>query len=242
EVLPPDSLSAKNRDDMYALLCGQFEGVTRAHFEADLAEKNRVVLLRSDAGAALRGFSTLHVSRRSAGGEELGVVYSGDTVVDARGGMGSSLSRIWIGAVNSVAREMGLDRLVWLLLTSGYRTYRFLPMYWLDFHPRYDVLAPEGIRDLMSELARQRFGDRFDEFAGVVRFEHPQVLKKELRGIPLHRIADPHVAFFATANPGHEAGDELVCLTELAESNLTPAGVRMWKAGERLFGQVPQGG
>ncbi len=42
------------------------------------------------------------------------------------------------------------------------------------------------------------------------------------------------MAFFARANPGHEGGDELVCLTSLDDDNLTPAGRRMLARGRRL--------
>jgi hypothetical protein len=45
--------------------------------------------------------------------------------------------------------------------------------------------------------------------------------------IDAQRLADPHVAYFQAANPGHARGDELACLAELALENLTPAGRRM---------------
>jgi hypothetical protein len=60
-----------------------------------------------------------------------------------------------------------------------------------------------------------------------------------LRGIPERRLRDEHVAFFAQRNPGHENGDELVCLTELEYENLTAAGKRMWDAGEKHFSVSP---
>ncbi len=66
-----------------------------------------------------------------------------------------------------------------------------------------------------------------------MRFGAPQILRGELHGIPPSRLADPHVGFFARRNPGHERGDELVCLVELSRDNLTPAGKRVWLAGER---------
>ncbi|MDJ0694121.1 hypothetical protein [Mastigocoleus sp. MO_188.B34] len=43
-------------------------------------------------------------------------------------------------------------------------------------------------------------------------------------------MTDPHIEFFDRMNPGHLNGDELVCLTEISETNLTPAGKRMWFA------------
>ena len=236
ELVERSKLGSDQRDAMYAILCGQFQGVSRDQFESDLSEKNWAVLLRAVQDERLRGFSTLHVQREDGlDGVEVGVVYSGDTVVDGGPGMGSSLSKAWIGAVNTLRRAEGFERLYWLLLTSGYRTYRFLPVYWSDFHPRHDAPMPPERRRLMETLAAARFGPLFDRGAGIVRFTRPQLLRDELRGIPEHRLADPHIAFFAHANPGHEGGDELVCLTELTEENLTSAGRRMWRGGDRLF-------
>jgi hypothetical protein len=40
------------------------------------------------------------------------------------------------------------------------------------------------------------------------------------------QLADPDVAFFLEANPGHAMGDELACLAEISERNLTPAALR----------------
>lgn len=239
ELVSRASLSASLREEMYAIMTAQFLGVTRQRFDADLLEKNWVILLRSEDGGVLRGFSTLHVYEERLGPDPIGVVYSGDTVVAPDAGMGSSLSKVWIGAVNTIRREMGLDRLFWLLLTSGYRTYRFLPMYWRDFHPRFDAEMPAATRESLAQLAASRFGACFDERAGIVRFPQPQVLAPGLRGVPAHRMSDPHIAFFARRNPAHEHGDELVCLTALAWSNLTKSGERMWRAGERLFGRDP---
>ena len=76
-------------------------------------------------------------------------------------------------------------------------------------------------------LARQRYGDRFDAASGIVRLEHPTPVLDGVADLTPHRLSDPHVAFFAAANPGHGAGDELACLTLIHPDNLTPAGQRM---------------
>ena len=80
---------------------------------------------------------------------------------------------------------------------------------------------------MASALARERFNGRYDEQAGVVRFPRPQRLREHLASIPDARRNDPHVQFFLERNPGHGAGDELVCLTRLSDDNLTAAGARM---------------
>ena len=65
---------------------------------------------------------------------------------------------------------------------------------------------------------------------GIVRFEQPQRLRGTLSGISPTRLEDRHVAFFAGANPGHADGDELACLAEISDANLTPAAWRMVRA------------
>jgi hypothetical protein len=225
-----EELSPEVEGEMYRLFDRHFEGVGHARFAADLAEKNWVLLL-SDEAERLMGFSTLLFYTVSWQGQPYSIVYSGDTIVDPAAWNSSVLSRSWIESVLRLHAEHGQGPLLWLLITSGFRTYRLLTLFWREFHPRYDRETPEATRRLVDHLARQRFGERYDAAAGVVRFAEPQRLREHLTGIPDKRREDPHVAFFARANPGFERGDELVCLAELSSANLTPAGRRMVAAG-----------
>lgn len=225
-------LGAGERRAMLALLGRHFAGVTPERFAADLEAKNWALLLEGEGGA-LAGFSTLHYGQAVVAGQPVSVVTSGDTIVDPSGWNGSVLAPAWITAVRSLHRAQPGRRLLWLLLTSGFRTYRFLPVFWRDFYPRHDRPTPPEAAAMIEALARQRYGRCYDRAAGIVRFDEPQVLRNGLGAIPPSRLDDPDVAFFARANPGHAAGDELVCLTELCEGNLTPAGRRAVRRGER---------
>lgn len=220
-----EALSEEERRAMLSLLDSHFHGVTPERFAADLAEKSWVLLLEDESG--LRGFSTLAIYETAGpDGEPLTVVYSGDTLMEKGAWTSTALPKSWIAAVRTLRERHPRGRLIWLLLTSGFRTYRFLPVFWRDFWPRHDATIPEEVRELRDHLARERFGDLYD--AGVVRFPEPQVLREGLDEVPEGRLRDPHVAFFLEGNPGWTRGDELVCVTELAEANLTPAGRRMW--------------
>ncbi len=86
---------------------------------------------------------------------------------------------------------------------------------------------PETVASLRDELARRKYGAAYDVGEGVVRFGAPQQLRGELAEVPEGRTRDAHVAYFLAANPAHAAGDELVCLTELSDENLTAAGRRV---------------
>jgi hypothetical protein len=223
-----ESLTAAERQAMLSLLCGHFRGVTPERFAADLAEKNWALLLEHERG--LRGFSTLQLYETTGlDGEPLTIVYSGDTIVERDAGATAALPKSWIAAVRALRERHPRGRLLWLLLTSGFRTYRFLPVFWRDFWPRWEAPMPPETRALRDHLAGEKFGPLYQAETGIVRFPQPQVLREGLDEIPAGRLGDPHVAFFLQANPGWRGGDELVCLAELAESNLTPAGRRMWR-------------
>lgn len=224
-VVPRRALSPATVATMHALLARHFAGVTAEIFARDLAEKNWVILLERQE--ELVGFSTLHVYETDFRGAPVSVVYSGDTIVAPEAWGSSALPRTWIGAVKQLRREFPRGRYFWLLLTSGFRTYRFLPVFWREFWPRTNAPFPADMRCLRDHLAQERFGAAFDAARGLVRFPAPQRLQPELALVPPGRGVDPHIAFFLDANPGHAAGDELVCLTELDDNNLTPAGRRM---------------
>lgn len=223
-----DALTAGEREAMQALLTRHFDGVTPAQFEADLAGKNWVLLLE-DPGppATLYGFTTLLLEEVEHAGEVVGLVYSGDTIVDPSAWTRSALSRAWIHAVLELGR--GLERarrLYWLLICSGFRTYRFLPVFYREFFPRHDAPTPPATQALMHALAARLFGEQYSPEDGVVRLAVPQVLRPHLLEVPPTRETNPHVRFFLERNPGHVRGDELVCLTEVSLENLTRAGQR----------------
>jgi hypothetical protein len=126
-----------------------------------------------------------------------------------------------------VPRGNGDGRLIWLLLTSGFRTYRFLPVFLREFYPRFGRQTPAEWDRMRLELATARFGSLYCPQRGVVRFAQPQRLRPELAEIPPGRALDPDVQFFLERNPGHVHGDELVCIASLDQDNLAPAGRRV---------------
>jgi hypothetical protein len=228
------NLRSDEREAMYALLSKHFEGVRRDVFDLDLERKNWVVLMEdeySDISAnTLRGFSTFLMYEIEFDGKIDSVVYSGDTIIDPSAWSSSVLSRTWISAVNMLRQEYTKGKLYWFLLCSGYRTYRFLPTFCREFYPHHDKSTPSHIEKFMQFLASDRFGRDYDNKTGVVRFPYPHTLQGELKGIPEERLKDAHIRFFDRKNPGHLHGDNLICLAEIGEDNLTQAGKRLWFA------------
>jgi hypothetical protein len=224
-------LTPDERAAMFALIESHFEGVRRDVFDRDLDEKDWV--LRIVREGALVGFSTLQAYSTTVAGRQVNVIYSGDTIVAPEAWGSPVLARGWIALVRALQGTAPNDPWYWLLLSSGFRTYRFLPVFWREFWPRHDATPDADTRTMMSALARERFNGCYDEGAGVVRFPRPQRLRAHLARIPEGRENDPHVQFFLEHNRGHAAGDELVCLTALSDDNLTAAGVRMVRGVSR---------
>lgn len=222
DVTPREGLSVTDRDQMFALLESFFTGVDRAVFEHDLEEKDWVVLLR-DAEGCVDGFSTL--MRMDVG--DVTVFFSGDTVV-ARHRWGTyDLPRFWAKHVFAVAATLAPRESYWFLISSGYRTYRYLPVFFREFYPSYDRPTPDGVRSLIDRIARAKFDGSYDPAAGVVRLATPAPLRAGISDPEERLDRDPHVRFFVEANPNHAAGDELACLVRVSPDNVTPAGQRM---------------
>jgi hypothetical protein len=221
EVLARGGLTPRDRDEMFALFATYYSA-NREAFDHDLDEKEWIILLRDERGQ-VDGFSTLmHFDV-----DDVTVFFSGDTVV-ARHRWGTyDLPRFWAKHVFAVAATLAPREVYWFLISSGYRTYRYLPVFFREFYPTHTRPTPAGVRSLINRIARAKFNGSYDAEAGVVRLATPAPLRAGISD-PQERIEqDPHVRFFVERNPNHAGGDELACLVRVAPDNVTPAGQRM---------------
>lgn len=226
EVRRVESLSSKERDAMFSLMTLYFSDVSRTIFERDLSEKEWCILLL-DARNRIKGFSTMALVRTVVDERPISAVYSGDTIVDRQYWGESVLSRIWSRHAFTLAAGIRDAPVYWFLVSSGYKTYRFLTTFFREFYPTRECSTPPETKRVMDALAHARFPGQYDPEAGVVYPESAAPLQPGVAEVTARRLTDPHVAFFVSANPGHARGDELVCLAELVPENLTPAGRRM---------------
>ncbi|CAN1213202.1 N-acetyltransferase domain-containing protein [Tumidithrix helvetica PCC 7403] len=228
-------LNLSDRQEMFELLTSYFKDVTWDVFQTDLNRKNWALLVKDETSSILKGFSTCYLLHTCFAGEAIDVVYSGDTIVDPSAWTSTILPRAWIASINFLHHQYcAQTKLYWLLICSGFRTYRFLPTFWKEFYPRYDGVTPACTAALIDHLAQVYYGDFYQPATGIVRFPHPQILQDSLIEIPKGRQSNSHIRFFEANNPGYRQGDELVCLTEVRYDNLTRAGQRMWQAQSLL--------
>ena len=235
--MPRARVTPSDREDMYQLLEAYFQNTSVQQFAHDLAEKDTVILLRDPEDARVVGFSTLMKIEIAIENRNVVGFFSGDTII-AREHWGSSqLARLWVTTVFREADRIRQDSpdtlFYWFLISAGYKTFRYLPTFFVAYAP-HPVLQPSPFdRQVVHTLAAKKFGDDYHADAGIVRFRRANPLRPGVAEVTERRLRDPLVEFFIRKNPGHRQGDELACLVPIFRSNLTPAGLRMLKAGSQ---------
>jgi hypothetical protein len=222
-----------DRDAMFSLMDDHFEDMQRSRFERDLCDKNWVVLVKDQSNVV--GFTTIRLSITQLFSGDALVIYSGDTLVNPKYRMATNFVRGWFASMHQLKQLYPELPLYWFLLCSGFRTYRFMPVYWKTFYPRHDLPTPPEWKNNMDYLAETQFGTEYNKRTGIVKLLHPQVLRESIRDIPEGRADNRNVRFFAHHNPGHALGDELVCLTQICRDNLTRVGQRFWDSPDLSF-------
>ncbi|MEX2138994.1 MAG: hypothetical protein WD894_07015 [Pirellulales bacterium] len=226
-LTPLDELNASRRKEMFALYARHYDGVTFGQFEEDLAAKQWVIEVIDPADGSLRGFSTQCVLNVSVAGRVVRALFSGDTIVDREFWGDPALSHVWGHLALSLIDKYHDEPLYWYLISKGYRTYRFLPVFFHEFYPRHDVPTPPAEAAVLHALGRSKFGDTYDDSKGIIRPRNPCQLRDGLGEITAARMRDPHVRFFLDSNPAHALGDELCCLAPLSRENFTAAAWRV---------------
>lgn len=232
-LFPQCELTPERSLEMLELFQTHFVGVEPDQFRLDMNRKDWIINLEDDQGN-LVGFSSVLVRTLSFRGQDQGVLYSGDTIMDPRAWRSSILAKTWGHTVFHLKAKLNHIPLWWVLLSSGFRTYRFLPVFFRDYWPCLDQPPPPGRVELAHRLASDQYGGAFLPEEGLVRFSKPHVLRPHLNHHLKTRIKDPHVAFFIENNPQHHLGDELLCLTEVSQNNLRPAAHRILESASVL--------
>ena len=125
-VRPVASLTAADRDAMWAVFSRYYAAVDRARFDADLSAKDDVLLLRDTGDGSLQGFSTIEVYSRRVDGRPFVAVYSGDTVVEEAYWGQTALQRTFFTYLMKTKLRNPTRPVYWYLISKGYKTYLLL--------------------------------------------------------------------------------------------------------------------
>jgi len=227
-LIPTSELTSRERRQMFDLMDRHYTNVHRETFDADLAEKQWIIGIYERPTGRLCGFSTQMLVDATIGGRTIKALFSGDTIIDRQHWGNQALSRAWGRFALSLVDEYPQSELYWYLISQGYKTYRFLPLFFYEFYPRVDVPTPDWARRVIDAFGRRKFPQEYEENAGVVRASANQYrLRDGVADVTPQRRRDPHVRFFVERNPGHARGDELCCIAPLTRENFAAAAFRV---------------
>ena len=217
-IVEPRGLTGPQHEQMYLLFAAHYARVSRQGFERDLASKTWVILLLDEL-EVIRGFSTQETYLFTLGGRDQHILFSGDTIIEPACWGSQELVRGWCTVAARLLSAAGDTPCYWFLISKGYRTYLYLPLFFLRYHPHHQGIGAE-LKPLLDAVAKAKFTDAYDSVSGLIRFgeAHGQ-LAETLAEIPSKREDDPAVSFFLLRNPDFAQGVELACLAPITLAN-----------------------
>jgi hypothetical protein len=228
QVVRLNDITDVEREEMFLLLETYYANVDRSSFQSDLDEKHWVILLKDPLLGVVRGFSTQMLLHVEVGTRMVRALFSGDTIVRREYWARNPLAHVWGNFALALIDEHRAGPLVWFLTTKGYKTYRFLPLFFHEFYPRHDQITPTREAEMIDALARHKYPTGYDAASGVLRWGDSGCrLREGVAEVDHGRMRDPHIRYFTQLNPGHERGDELCCIAPLTRENFTPAAYRV---------------
>jgi len=231
ETVPLSEVAAPLVDQLYELYAGHYDHTDRDRFESDLSEKHWVILLRDIVGRQVVGFSTQMEMRVLVDSIPVRALFSGDTIIHPNYWGDQVLVRAWCRLAGGLKAQAKDELFYWFLISKGYRTYLYLPLFFKSFFPNYETPAPLFEQKLMWVLGDKKYPRLFNPINGLV--EHGNIhdrLSPDLDKT-LHRLSNPHVAFFVETNPLYQQGSELLCVAELSADNMRSIARREFESG-----------
>lgn len=220
-----DRLDPPIRREMHALMAACYEDVSVEAFERDLSSKTVAVLLLDEHGA-LMGFSTQEIYQTRHFGQEMKILFSGDTIVSPQCWGSQELVKGWCRVAARMLADTDALPCYWFLISKGYRTFLYLPLFFETYHP--SRTGDEELRALLDALAAEKFPGCYDSSSGLIQPPgRSGRLAASLADIPPHRGHDPDVDFFLQRNPDYREGVELACLAPIALENTRGVGRRL---------------
>ncbi len=209
-------------DRLYELFVTYYNHVDRDTFDKDIDEKTWILMLKDGSGK-VQGFTTMMLYDFLFIGKRVRAIFSGNTIIEKEFWGGQELSRTWGQFMAKLKCELPTVPLYWFLISSGYRTYLFLPLFFKNFYPCHNKATPLYESRLIDTLGKMKFPNEYRE--GIVYVSEPRECLDPEFALPSdRRMRNKHVRFFVENNPDYLKGNELVCLTEFSlENNLRSA-------------------
>ncbi len=204
----------------------RFYDAERDYVEELLRHHGSIALFRAPDDGRLVGLTALDVYPTTFEGRKVAVIFTSHVMLDEAFRGHNLLQRLGWRTFLATRKRFPFLPIYWFFDSFGYKSYLLLPRNFRDFWPRRDRTVPPWEQGLMNQLAVQMYRDAWQPERGIVRHSGHKRLRPEAAPLQEEFAADPDLAFYVRANPGHAEGDMLVCLCPLTLVNLATLGLR----------------
>lgn len=212
----PLETSMDERNSMWDLYHKNYNDVTREEFDRDFNEKTHVFVGRDTGDDSIQGFSTAKIYEQVVDGKKIGIIYSGDTMINKEYWGQKSLNCVFMKEVALWKLKHPFTPLYWLIITMGYRTYLIMAKNAVEYWPRYDRETPKDKKNLIDAISLKRFGSDYDPKTGVITPQNTNcTLGEHVAPMTADLLNLPQMKFFVKSNPNYEQGSELVNICRL---------------------------
>ena len=235
EVAFTRELAASTWDEIWQL-SRRFYECERACIEGALGKRRQVALVRDRASRALVGMASIDTIVTTFAGRTLSALYTSHVLLLEEFRGLNLIQRVGFRSYLAERLRHPWRPIYWFFDTFSYKSYLLLPKNFREFWPRFDRPTPKGVSALIDHLATQVYGADWRPDLGLVAASGKKRLREHTAPVTPALACMPDVAYFARANPGHAAGDMLVCLCPLSARNWLSAGTRaLARAATRLI-------
>ena len=250
QLVTVSELSGQERDCMFALMDRYYAGMKRDFFNADLDEKHWAILLRDSDSNVICGFSTQMLMDFTVDGASMHALFSGDTIVEQRCWGQSVLAQAWGRLALELINRFPRGSLYWFLISKGYKTYRYLPLFFREYYPRHATPTPPWAKSVIDVLGRQKYPRAYDPSAGIIRagatacrlrrdvaavtFCSPSAVNATIAGMGRNRLSGMRVVCLGetTAAAARQAGVQVAAVAHQTSLESLVAAVRLVVPGE----------
>jgi len=215
-VAKPSQFEARDWDDIW-LLTSEFYDVEREYSESELRRRQSIAMFRM--GDALLGMAAIDTYPTTFRGRAIVVLHTSHLLIREHWRGRNLVQKLGARTFLEARLRYPLRPIYWFYDALSYKSYLLLPRNFRTFWPRHDAPTPEPQAALIDQLATLAYGPAWRPARGVVVRSGQRRLRPTTAPLILDSDSEPELTFFARANPGHAAGDTLVCLCPLTASN-----------------------
>lgn len=222
-IIKVSDLTEKNINTMFELMSEYFDNLKKENFISDFSKKEDVMIMKDENGE-IKGFSTLAILDLPVKNETVKLLFQGDSIIHHDYWGDTDSIKTWIEYVY-IKLDSFTEKFYWLLLSKGYKTYKYLPVFFNEFYPRVNIGTPEFEQEIMDNYGYTYYKEAYNKEKGIIEMNQTKdYLKDWVAEVPESKLKDKNIEFFVQKNSDYRKGNELVCLASITRENLKKSG------------------